>query len=183
VKFFLSIICFYIIGINTCNQNPHNTTKTVESKSVLSNSETNEKASIEETQTINPEQFFSLIHATSEKWVAGIPDGGRGTDYYFEIKINTVEKLLFDSAWIDNKAFEIFIAKKSNYNSSQQIIYGQGDTITLRVSDIQNKSIPNKITNPPIKHDGIALIGYSVNAKRKYLSIKEIKSVKSANRN
>ncbi len=127
-------------------------------------------------------EYFKLINTTSESWTAGIPSGGSGTEYYFKIKITTSDNIKFDTAWINNKAFEIYISKETNYVSSQPIKYGNGDIITLRVSNLKNQNTESVNVNPPIKYDGAALIGYTVNGKREYFTVKEIKKVESPNR-
>ncbi len=140
----------------------------------------NEKKIIESTG--KEEEYFKLLNATSESWTAGIPSGGSGTEYYFKIKISTTENIKFDTAWINNKAFEIYISKETNSVSSQPIKYGNGDTITLRVSDLKNQKSKSVNVNPPKKYDGAALVGFTVNGKRNYFTVKEIKKVKSHNR-
>ena len=62
------------------------------------------------------------------------------------------------------------------------IKYGNGDTIILRVSDLKNSNANSVNTEPPIKYDGAALIGYSVKGRNEYFTIKEIKKQSSPNR-
>jgi hypothetical protein len=130
-------------------------------------------------------KYFSLLTAISADWVGGIAGSGSGTEYYFKIRINTKDQIQFDTAWIDSKAFRIFISKETKAISNNQIKYFIGDTIILRVSDNQYSKSQTKnknIHNKPIKYEGVALIGYNVNNKREYFTIKEIKKQKSPNR-
>jgi hypothetical protein len=130
----------------------------------------------------NKKEFFKLLNATSESWTAGVANGGSGIDYYFKIKITTSSNIKFDTAWINNKAFEIYISKETNSVSSQPIKFGNGDTITVRVSDLKNQNSKSVNVNPPKKYDGAALVGFTVNGKRNYFNIKEIKKQTSPNR-
>jgi hypothetical protein len=127
-------------------------------------------------------EYFTLISATSESWRAGIPGGGSGTEYYFKLKITTSENIKFDSAWINNKHFKVFIAKESVSISNEPIKYTKDDIITLRISDLNNQISESKKAKPPINYDGAALIAYIVNEKSQYLIIKEIIKQKSINR-
>jgi hypothetical protein len=130
----------------------------------------------------NKKEFFKLLNATSESWTAGVANGGSGIEYYFKIKITTSDNIKFDTAWINKKAFEIYISKETNSVSSQPIKYGNGDTITVRVSDLKNQNSKSVNVNPPKKYDGAALVGFTVNGKRNYFNIKEIKKQTSPNR-
>ena len=205
MKYFLHITILSIISVNACNQNidrkisssaisdsivskndittdisaAQGNSNNVSDKPVITSSKKN-SAQIE-----NKKDFFILLNASSEDWTAGIPNGGRGTEYYFKIKVNTQGKMLFDTAWINNKTFGIYISKGKGLISNTPTKYSYEDTIILRVSDIHSKPIANKNTennNLPIKYDGAALISYTVNGKKEYYTIKEIKKQPTINR-
>ena len=197
MKTTLFILSIFLTFTNACNQNqnpPSNKAdnKTVEKTELLNNSDSIQKnldpqEIITETQIeqIKPESknsFFTLLSATSQSWTSGIPSGGSGTEYFFKIKITTTEKTTFETAWINNKAFEIFISKETGSISNVPIKYGNGDTIILRVSDLKNSNANSVNTEQPIKYDGAALIGYSVKGRNEYFTIKEIKKQSSPNR-
>lgn len=203
MKTTLFIFGIFIAFTNACNQNTESNTSntTTSEKTVVSNNSDSIKNNIVPKETIteipmeqtksdnktdsnleNKKDYFTLLSATSQSWTAGIPSGGSGIDYYFKVKINTEEKLLFDSAWINNRAFEIFISKETNSISSEPIKYGNGDIIILRVSDIKNKNTKTANSNPPQKFEGAALISYTAKDKREYFIIKEIKKQTSPNR-
>ena len=126
-------------------------------------------------------EYFKLLSSTYESWVAGIPNGGSGTEYYFKTAINTGEKIQFDSLWLRNKSFSIFITKGSKSISDKPITFSKGDTIILRVSDLQTTHVL-KETKPPVNFEGAALIGYSVNGKREYYTVREMKKQNTTNR-
>ncbi len=137
------------------------------------------------SNSTHKKEYFKLLNAASESWSAGAANGGSGIDYSFKIKIKTPDKIVFDSAWISGKAYSIYITKKTKTVSSQPIKYVNGDTITLKVSDIHSAKIKNNNpanNNPPINYKGAALIAYSVNGIREYFIVKEIKKQKSINR-
>jgi len=181
--------------INACNQTNKTENKTEINVSVSAidtvkqqikpiektDTETKQKEKNTEVEE-NKKEFFKLLNATSESWTAGVANGGSGIDYYFKIKITTSSNIKFDTAWINNKAFEIYISKETNSVSSQPIKYGNGDTITVRVSDLKNQNSKSVNVNPPKKYDGAALVGFTVNGKRNYFNIKEIKKQTSPNR-
>lgn len=170
MKTCLFFIGFLVVFINTCKHNAQY------SKTTSSSSENN---SINLPSDI---EYFTLLNAISENWTAGIINGGSGIDYYFKIKINTSEKLIFDSAWINNKSFGIYISRVTTSISNEPVKYGNGDIITLRVSDMKNQNSKAVNSNPPKKFDGAALIGLTINGKRDYYIIKEIKKQISPNR-
>lgn len=125
---------------------------------------------------------FTLLSATSQSWTAGIPSGGSGTEYYFNVKIKTSHQLLFDSAWINNNAFKIFLSKDKTPVSSEPITFSKGDSITLRVSELINPNAKTTKSNPPISFTGAALLSYRVKDKPAYFIIKEITRLPSLNR-
>jgi hypothetical protein len=203
MKSTLLILSVFVAFTNACNQNTTNKTTeiaNVEKTIELNNSDTisNEIEPKEIVAETKPEQIkvekttinksetkkkhFTLLSATSQSWTAGIPSGGTGTDYYFKIKINSADKIKFDSAWINNKRFEIFISRETAAISNEQINFSKGDNITLRVSEIKNQNIKTENLKPPLEYEGAALIGYTVNDKRQYFIIKEIKKQSTPNR-
>ncbi|HLF64675.1 MAG TPA: hypothetical protein VI603_13015 [Saprospiraceae bacterium] len=125
---------------------------------------------------------FTLLSATSQSWTAGIPGGGSGTEYYFNVKIKTSRQLLFDSAWINDSAFKIFLAKDKTPVSSEPITFSKGDTITLRVSELIHQNTHTTSAKPPINFTGAALLSYMVKDKPAYFIIKEITRLPSLNR-
>ena len=199
MKTTLFIFGIFIAFTNACNQNTESNTSntTTSEKTVLSNDSDSIKNNIvpkeaiteipieqtkSENKTEKKKDYFTLLSATSQSWTAGIPSGGSGIDYYFKVKINTEEKISFDSAWINNSSFEIFISKETAAISSQPIKFSKGDNIILRVSEIKNKNIKKQNSKPPIEYNGAALISYKVTDKQEYFIIKEIKKQTSPNR-
>lgn len=138
-----------------------------------------EETSVKHIEDKNNE--FVLLSSHYEAHTAGIASGYNSLEYFFKILINTEEKINFDSAWIQQKSFVIFISKESTVVSSKAIPFHKGDSIILRVSDIQDYKNENKIANPPIQHSGEALIRYIINGNKKYFSIPEIGKRKTPN--
>jgi len=127
-----------------------------------------------ENGALMKDDSFTLLHASSESWTAGIPSGGSGTEYYFEVKINSLKEITFDSVWINNKSYPIFLSKETKAISSDPVKFVKGDSITLRVSDLTNSANPASPVKPPVAYTGAALIGYKANGKQMYFIIKEI---------
>jgi hypothetical protein len=112
------------------------------------------------------------LEATSQNWTAGVAGGGSGTEYYFKVQITSSRQLKFDSAWINSKAYPVFLSKNKPAVSSAPVTFENGDTITLRVSDLANHQVND--SKPPIDFNGAALIGYSLDNKPDYFVIREI---------
>ena len=197
MKYFLYITILSILSAKSCNYSTNKATSSQITDSIIpknsvireasiSSNDASDKPIIKNDQRIeNQKDFFILLNATSQDWTAGIPGGGRGTEYYFKIKVNTKDKMLFDTVWVNNKAFGIYISRGKGIISNTPIKYSYGDTIILRVSDIHSKQIENKNTennNPPIKYDGAALISFMVNDKKEYYTIKKIEKQQTINR-
>lgn len=131
---------------------------------------------------ISKSDAFTLLEATSQSWTAGIPSGGSGTEYDFTVKINTADRVTFDSAWIDAKAFGLFISKDVASISQEPVQFSKGDTITLRVTDLVNHNVTTVNSKPPFSFDGAALISYKIDDKQFYYLIKEITKLPPLNR-
>lgn len=203
MKIILLIFGVFLAFTNACNKNMQSNTsnKTTSEKVVVSNNsgsinnnvETEEvipEIPIEQTKSENTtinniekkKEYFKLLTTISESWTAGIQSGGSGIEYYLKIKITTGEKIFFDTLWINNKAFNIFISKESSSVSSEPVKFGNGDIITLRATDLRNQYTKTVTVNPPINYIGAALFGYSINGKQEYFIVKEIKKQISPNR-
>lgn len=120
-------------------------------------------------------KYFKLLSATSSSWTAGTERGGSGIEYYFKVNIKTKHKIVFDSIWVGNRCNKIFITKERKFVSNVPIQYGRGDTITLRISFLNNK---NKTVKNPINNKGAALISYRINDKLKYYTVNKIETLK-----
>jgi hypothetical protein len=199
MKILLFISCLFLAITKTCNKgnerkseanvnvdttaiNNSSTKNAIMDAKVLESAAQTQQSKSEIATNNFKSEYFNLISATSESWRAGIPGGGSGTEYYFKVKITTSENIKFDSAWINNKHFKVFIAKESTSISNEPIKFTKDDIITLRISDLNNQISESEKTKPPINYDGAALIAYIVNEKSQYLIIKEIIKQKSINR-
>jgi hypothetical protein len=118
-------------------------------------------------------KHFKLLSSSSSSWTAGTARGGTGTEFYFKIIIKTKQKIVFDSLWVGNRSNKIFISKEQKFVSNAPIKYTKGDTITLRISILNNN---NKIAKRPISSKEVALISYRINDKLKYYNIKKIET-------
>ncbi len=116
---------------------------------------------------------LKLLEASYENWTSGIRGGGKGTEYFFKVIVLTADKITFDSAWMKNNGYPLFITKELTAVSSGGITFAKNDTITLRISDIAGNTIKKNIA-PPVIYNGSALVRYSKGSKTKYLIIKEI---------
>jgi hypothetical protein len=133
---------------------------------------------LKETKASN--KLFSVLSATKEKWVAGIPGGGSGTEYSFKIKIATKQKLVFAHLWIDNYKYPLYVANNSALISDKPIEYSDGDEITLRASVLSKEKYEQSAA--PIKYEGDALISYTSNGLIHCMVVENITEIPTINR-
>jgi len=116
---------------------------------------------------------LKLLEARYENRTSGIRGGATGREYFFKVLVLTSDKLTFDSAWMKNYGYDIFIANESTVVSNSAIQFSKNDTIILRISDVSGKPI-KKNSAAPIEYDGSALVRYNTRSKTSYLVVKEI---------
>lgn len=130
--------------------------------------------------------FFSLISAEQERWVAGVKGGGRGIEYYFKIRINSGEGLLFDSIWVNNKVLKTKILQGNKLLPEGPVQFMPGDTIILRAGEVsglkENEGMDDPVISPPPNQEGKAIIYYKENSNRHYFKIPEITERPRVNR-
>jgi hypothetical protein len=121
--------------------------------------------------------YFTLIRATSQEWVAGIRGGGRGTDYSFRLEITTDKELQFDTVWMKNRAYPLFVTKDKPGDPSQPGVFSKGDVIVLSASGVEYEQAQSQgyiEQEPPQRFDGEALVGFRVDGNRMFFVIQEI---------
>lgn len=114
---------------------------------------------------------FEVIQAHSEAWTGGAKNSGSGTEYYFKTVISANEHIKFDSLWIDNEAMPLMAIKGKKYDA--KAVIAKNDTVLLRASH-KNNPKATAIVKPPVAYTGAALIGYTVNGKKHYYTVKKI---------
>ncbi len=138
-----------------------------------------------------PKPPLQLQSAFSQNWTAGMAGGGSGINYTFHVRIQTNEKIRFDSAWLNGKSYPIQAVKGNLYNPRSEFFIN--DTLLLKVTEFipgrragsKNNSPESETgkpkTNPPVKYKGEALISYFLGDKRHYFSIPKITKLPPAN--
>lgn len=127
------------------------------------------------------DQGFQLLGANKQSWVAGVANGGSGTEYYFDIKIDTDRSIEFQDLWLkDGSKTDVHVTKKRSTISSTPVTFERGDTITVRASIFNGA--PKENEPAPISYDGVALIRYSIDDDQQFLVIKNIIQLQSQNR-
>ncbi len=136
---------------------------------------------------------IEFIKATSQAWRAGVPGGGRGTNYTIcLISKRNSEQIEFTNLWIGSETFEIKVLKNSKMNESSKTIskvnadkFNKGDSLfitaqkfiqTPRNADEQPIFAENQIELPK-QYEGVALLEYKVKGKLKYLEIQNFKEL------
>lgn len=132
-----------------------------------------------------PNSYFEVLQATSRSWVSGVPGGGSGIDYRFQIKIKTNRSIQFDSIWVAGKKQKVKLEKAGEYGEAKLT---RNDVVTLFASDYRGS--PGKGINPreeqkkhdskadsakaPIPFAGAALLKYTVDGSAKYFEVPAI---------
>lgn len=122
------------------------------------------KATTEEPAAIE------LLSAKSMNWVAGIKDGGSGTEYNFRVVVTTDKPLAFSAVSINGEKREHAVSKRGTAVSSTPLEIAQHDTLDVHVSTETNKEKAK------------ALLEYTVNGQEQQMAITEIEMLETQNR-
>lgn len=118
-------------------------------------------------------QHLKLISATKQHWAGGVA-GSQGNSYVFTLKIDNKHKSVkLSSIWIDEQQFDI---ANDQYTVTKEALK-DGRTVQISVRTSSPTKIPGHTRAPqsaPVKYKGIALLGYTVNGKQQYFTIKKI---------
>lgn len=123
------------------------------------------------------ENCFSLLQATSQRFSAGMRGGMSGIEYSFLLRINTKERLLFDSVWIGKYPYKVVVAKQRNFISNEPISYTKGDTITLKITTYNNSGNYKNIALNQIIYEGDGLIRYTIKTNSQHFIVKKIQKL------
>jgi hypothetical protein len=111
-----------------------------------------------------------LLDSYYERNTPGLLGVPTSTEYFFKVRLNTVEKVLFDSIWIAGRCLPVFVSPLSGPIYSTPITYKKNDMILVRASTLSSEGT----TPPPIEYKGEALIKYSVAGQPKFLIVREL---------
>lgn len=137
--------------------------------------------------SIDCNEQFEIIKASSQEWKGGRQETGYGTYYELTIvtKVNS-DNLRFDKLWIGEKYFQVSCYQKGKRVKNDT--FGPGDTITIQVNDItvpkpmpfvEKDDYKNENPLPPEKYKGAALLSYVYKGKRKYKVIKKFTKIEA----
>jgi hypothetical protein len=128
---------------------------------------------------------FEIIKATSQTYVAGIKNGGKGTSYRITcISSSSSEDLKIDKLWIGQDLLEAKAFKYTGITPEEK--FAPGDTIIIEASRFTSghgENLEQSKANipPPIKYKGEGLIGYRCGKKTKYRSVKKFEELPRIN--
>lgn len=111
-------------------------------------------------------RHFKVIKATSRNW--GVSGNEDLTTYRIQVLTKkTSEELKLDELWIDNRLFSVRVIKKESnvltkYFSEKETLYLEAERETKKIG-YEEMSLSSK---------GKVSVGYLINNKRKYLTIK-----------
>ena len=177
----ISNILFLIVLIGSCapRKSPIENQTNVEytDKSEGKTMPVDSSASDQKPNTIISEsnKYFRLLSATSEPWVGGARGSGNGIEYYFKMLITTGEELKFGKVWTTEKTFDSYLFKAKKEITGAPVTFIKGDTIFVRVSDLQNMK-PQKQA-PPFNFQGDALMEYILNGNKNYFVVNKIEKL------
>jgi len=118
---------------------------------------------------------ISIISAESQQWYGGKEPAGKGINYEIIVTVHkSSNRLIIDKLWIENKCYDLKVSKPGSIGMLSK--FDKNDEIHLYASEKYFKddkgnwelSEGYQTSDPPIKYEGAALIGYLVNNKRKY---------------
>jgi len=127
-------------------------------------------------------EHFTVLSATSKRWVSGVASGGRGIDYSFRVQIKTAQPITFDTAWIGNRRYAIAVVKEVGRVSNQPVTISNGDSVVLRVSIMARNGGSASEEASLLDHAEQARILYHVNGKQFFLTVSQIQSTTGHNR-
>jgi hypothetical protein len=119
------------------------------------------------------------IEATSQQWMGGRYESGRGTDYIIKLQAKGgSDKLVVDRLWVGENSFEVRAVKDLARMSVRD--FAKNDTIYLRAGlkyqpdeNGNMVQVTGEKVEPPRDFEGEALISYTWKGKRRFLEIDE----------
>ena len=111
-------------------------------------------------------RHFKIVKATSRTWMSS----RKGNVVTYRIQIltkKTSEELKLDELWIDNRLFKVRIVKKEDNVSAKN--FSEKETLYIE-AERETKNIGYE--EMAHSNRGKVSLGYLINNKRKYLSIK-----------
>ncbi|MBL4577928.1 MAG: hypothetical protein JKX74_05610 [Flavobacteriales bacterium] len=123
---------------------------------------------------------FEIVGAIIQPWSGGIAGSPGGSNYTLEmVALKNSSELQIDQLWVGEQFFEVKARKKLLAWSSNGFI--ENDTIyigAVKVNDVKNGNLQNSIARPS-GQQGLWVVGYLINGKRKYVGTDDIKVLKS----
>ncbi len=112
-------------------------------------------------------RHLKVVKATCKKWIANTRSGNVITYRIQILTKRTSEQLKLDELWIDNRLFKVRVIKKENHSSAKS--FSEQETLYLE-AERETANIGFEEMAPSGK--GKVSLGYLINNKRRYLSIK-----------
>lgn len=114
---------------------------------------------------------LQLIEAKYNNWTSGVKGKGKGSDFFIEVIVNTND-IKIDSLSINNKKLKTITKtnKDNQYNSMNEGLYNQGDTLLIRASSKNH-----------FKLNESSHLYYFINGEEKILPIKTLTKIKVIN--
>jgi hypothetical protein len=81
-----------------------------------------------------------LLDSYYEQNTPGPRGAPKSTEYFFKIRLNTNNKVLFDSVWIADSCFPVFVSPLSGPISSTPTSHKKNDVILVRASSLSTQA-------------------------------------------
>ena len=115
-------------------------------------------------------RHFKIVKATSRKWV--ISRSGDVVTYRIQIVTKkTSEELKLDELWVGDRVFKVRVLKKESNAHARH--FAEKETLYLE-AERETKNVCYEEMRP--SPQGKVSLGYTINNKRKYLSIKSFEA-------
>jgi hypothetical protein len=111
-------------------------------------------------------RHFKIVKATSRKWI--ISRTGDVVTYRIQIFTKkTSEELKVDELWVGNRVFKVRVLKEESNVQARH--FNEKETLYLE-AERETKNVAYEEMGPA--RNGKVSLGYTINNKRRYLSIK-----------
>lgn len=109
-----------------------------------------------------------LLDSYYEQNTPGYRTAPKSVEYYFKIKVTSNNRIEFDSVWINDKRYALFVSRLVGPISNEEFILKKKDSAMVRASTF---SVSDSIV-PPIAYDGKALIRFYEGGQKNILLLR-----------
>jgi len=128
-----------------------------------------------EGYTLQKEAPFTVVKASSQKWIAGTPEGGSGLNFNFQIKDQQGD-IEFGDIYFQEKMTRVIPSRILNHYQGYFVNVMKNDkTMDINPANEMGNTPPVKIPFKLSKDE--AIISYKVNGTMQYFKLKKVKEM------